>query len=65
MEGDDSRREANSSGSNGSDGPTIERLAGTDELRSAVEQGTIDALLTKWTREASEFQSQSRKYWLY
>jgi uncharacterized protein YbbC (DUF1343 family) len=45
--------------------PSIERLAGTDELRSAVEQGTIDALLTKWTREASEFQSQSRKYWLY
>jgi hypothetical protein len=30
-----------------------------------VEQGTIDALLTKWTREASEFPAQSRKYWLY
>jgi uncharacterized protein YbbC (DUF1343 family) len=44
---------------------TIERLAGTDELRSAVEQGTTDALLSKWTREASEFQAQSRKYWLY
>ena len=45
--------------------PSIERLAGTDELRAAVEQGTIDALLAKWTREAGEFQEQSRKYWIY
>ena len=45
--------------------PTIERLAGTDELRSAVEQGTIDALLAKWTREAGEFQERTRKYWIY
>lgn len=45
--------------------PHIERLAGTDELRSAVEQGTIDALLAKWTREAGEFQERSRKYWIY
>ena len=45
--------------------PTIERLAGTDELRAAVEQGTIDALLTKWSREAGEFQERSRKFWIY
>ena len=45
--------------------PSIERLAGTDELRSAVEQGTIDALLAKWGREAGEFQERSRKYWIY
>ena len=45
--------------------PSIDRLAGTDELRSAVEQGTVDVLLAKWTREAAEFQTQSRKYWLY
>jgi uncharacterized protein YbbC (DUF1343 family) len=45
--------------------PHIERLAGTDELRSAVEQGTIDVLLAKWAREASEFQERSRKYWIY
>ena len=45
--------------------PHIERLAGTAELRSAVEQGTIDALLAKWTREAGEFQERSRKYWIY
>ena len=45
--------------------PSIDRLAGTDELRSAVEQGTIDALLAKWSREAGEFQERSRKFWIY
>ena len=45
--------------------PHIERLAGTDELRTAVEQGTIDALLAKWSREAGEFQERSRKFWIY
>src|SRR5438105_1175860 len=44
---------------------SIERLAGTDELRAAVEQGTIDALLAKWTREAADWQAQTRKYWIY
>ena len=44
---------------------SIERLAGTDELRAAVEQGTIDALLAKWAREAGEFQERSRKFWIY
>lgn len=45
--------------------PSIDRLAGTDELRAAVEQGTIDALLAKWDREAQQFQAESRRYWLY
>ena len=45
--------------------PSIDRLAGTDELRAAVEQGTIDALLAKWEREAQQFQAESRRYWLY
>ena len=45
--------------------PSIDRLAGTDELRQAVEQGTVDALLAKWSREADEFREQSRKYWIY
>src|SRR5436305_2649549 len=44
---------------------SIDRLAGTDELRAAVEQGTIDALLGKWGREASDWQAQTRKYWIY
>jgi uncharacterized protein YbbC (DUF1343 family) len=45
--------------------PSIDRLAGTDDLRHAVEQGTIDALLAKWSREAADFQTQTRKYWIY
>ena len=45
--------------------PSIERLAGTDELRTAVEQGTIDALLAKWQRESADWQTQTRKYWIY
>jgi len=45
--------------------PSIDRLAGTDALRPAVEQGTVDALLAKWSSEAEKFQEQSRKYWIY
>jgi len=45
--------------------PSIDRLAGTDELRQAVERSAVDALLAKWSRQAEEFQAQSRKYWIY
>ena len=45
--------------------PTIDRLAGTDELRRAVEEGRIDALLGDWSRQATEWQNQTRAYWLY
>jgi uncharacterized protein YbbC (DUF1343 family) len=45
--------------------PSIDRLAGTDELRQAVEQGTVDALLNKWSAQAKEFEKESRKYRLY
>jgi uncharacterized protein YbbC (DUF1343 family) len=44
---------------------SIDRLAGTDELRQAVEQGTLDALLSKWSTEARQFQAASRSYLLY
>ena len=44
---------------------SIDRLAGTDELRQAVEQGTIDALLANWATQASDWQRQTRKYWMY
>jgi uncharacterized protein YbbC (DUF1343 family) len=43
----------------------IDRLAGTDELRLAVQNGTIDDLLVKWEAEAKKFSDASRKYWLY
>jgi len=45
--------------------PSIERLAGTDELRGAVEQGSIDALLANWARESQSWQAQTRKFWIY
>jgi uncharacterized protein YbbC (DUF1343 family) len=45
--------------------PSIDRLAGTDELRTAVEEGRVDALLAKWAGQAKEFQEQSSRYWLY
>jgi uncharacterized protein YbbC (DUF1343 family) len=44
---------------------SIDRLAGTDELRRAVEEGTIDALLTKWSDESRRWKEEARKYWLY
>ena len=44
---------------------SIDRLAGTDELRPAVEQGTVDALLAKWSREANQFRDQAKRYFLY
>ena len=44
---------------------SIDRLAGTDELRHAVEQGTVDALLAKWAAEAEQFDMESRPYRLY
>ena len=46
-------------------GASIDRLAGTDELRRAVEEGTIDTLLGTWAREAGEWQNQTRRYWIY
>jgi uncharacterized protein YbbC (DUF1343 family) len=43
----------------------IERLAGTAQLRRAVERGNVSALLARWKREATEFQRVSRPYRLY
>ena len=45
--------------------PSIDRLAGTDELRRAVEAGTVDALLGDWARQATEWQNRTRQYWIY
>jgi len=44
---------------------SIDRLAGTDELRAAVEQGTVDDLLARWSREADRFRDQAKRYFLY
>jgi uncharacterized protein YbbC (DUF1343 family) len=44
----------------------MDRLAGTDELRLAVErEGGIEALLPRWQRETKEFEKARRAYLLY
>ena len=43
----------------------IDRLAGTDKLRAAVEQNTVDALLREWNRDAAEFATRVKPYLIY
>jgi uncharacterized protein YbbC (DUF1343 family) len=44
---------------------SIDRLAGTDKLRSAVEAGTVDALVAEWDAEAARFANLVKPYLLY
>jgi uncharacterized protein YbbC (DUF1343 family) len=44
---------------------SIERLAGTDKLRAAVEQNTVDALIDEWRKDAVRFGSLVKPYLLY
>ena len=44
---------------------SIDRLAGTDQLRAAVEQGTVDALLAKWAADEKTFAAKVKPYLLY
>jgi uncharacterized protein YbbC (DUF1343 family) len=43
----------------------IDRLAGTDRLRAAVEQNTVDALLREWDADAARFREAVKPYLLY
>jgi uncharacterized protein YbbC (DUF1343 family) len=43
----------------------IDGLAGTDRLRSAVEQNTVDALLREWNADAATFARRVKPYLLY
>ncbi len=43
----------------------IERLSGTRELRAAVQNGGIEALLQKWRGESARFETQTASYRLY
>jgi uncharacterized protein YbbC (DUF1343 family) len=45
--------------------PQIDRLAGTDRLRTAVEQNTVDALLRDWNADAARFARLVKPYLLY
>lgn len=44
----------------------MDRLAGDDRLRLAVEkEGGIEALLPTLPQESAAFKAQSSKYWIY
>jgi uncharacterized protein YbbC (DUF1343 family) len=45
--------------------PQIDRLAGTDKLRAAVEQNSVDALITQWNADAAQFALRVKPYLLY
>jgi uncharacterized protein YbbC (DUF1343 family) len=44
---------------------TIDRLTGSDQVRLAIEGGSLPALLEEWDREAAEFRESRRPYLLY
>jgi uncharacterized protein YbbC (DUF1343 family) len=44
---------------------SMDRLAGTDRLRTAVEAGTLPALLAEWDRQAEAFRAERAHYLLY
>ena len=44
---------------------SIDRLAGTDQLTTAIERNTVDALITQWDADALRFAAQVKPYLLY
>jgi uncharacterized protein YbbC (DUF1343 family) len=44
---------------------TIDRLAGTDQLRKAIDAGTLPALLKQWDADARRFEKSRKPYLLY
>ena len=45
--------------------PSIDRLAGTDKLKAAVEANTVDALIKEWGSDAAKFATAVRPYLIY
>ena len=45
--------------------PSMDRLAGTDELRGAMERGELPTLLARWREEAGAFERERVPYLLY
>jgi uncharacterized protein YbbC (DUF1343 family) len=43
----------------------IDRLAGTDKLRAAVEKNTVDELIKAWDADAAKFAQMVRPYLIY
>ncbi len=46
-------------------GAGLDRLAGTDELRKAIESGRLTDLLAEWARDATQFEETREPYLLY
>ena len=44
---------------------SLDRLTGSMRIRSAMENGTLDALLAEWERDAGKFREMSKPYLLY
>jgi len=44
---------------------SIDRLAGTDKLRAAVEQNGVDALIAQWNADAAQFADRVKPYLIY
>jgi uncharacterized protein YbbC (DUF1343 family) len=44
---------------------SVERLAGTDKLRAAVEHNTVDALIENWRKDATRFDGLVAPYRIY
>ena len=43
----------------------IDRLAGTDKLRAAVERDSVDALIREWDADAARFAGMVRPFLIY
>lgn len=43
----------------------IDRLAGTDQLTKAVDDGTVDALIAQWNADARKFEGMVKPYLIY
>ena len=46
-------------------GAGMDRLAGTDQMRAAIESGRLTAALAAWDRDAARFEGARRQYLLY
>ena len=44
---------------------TVDRLAGTDRFRMAVDAGTLRPLLEEWDRQADAFRAVREPFLLY
>ena len=49
----------------GVDNFSLDRLAGSRRIRAAIENGTLEALLEEWERDAQRFQVLRKPYLLY